>query len=207
MGLFFQTPKGKIPADLQKIPPPRIGFFGNNDYRLDFDLITKAAQDHSDWSFIFLGPINYNPEQDKIINFEKCLKKLKKEKNICFLGPKPTKKDLIPYLDYFDIAWIPYNVDYQFVRYSYPMKVFEYFARGKPVLSTPIESFVPLSPLVQIVKNPKEFSQKAGKILKDKWPEKYIKKQKQTTIDNSWQAKLEKISQILKNEFPERLKN
>jgi ribosome biogenesis protein Tsr3 len=203
--LFLKTKKKAIPKDLRNIPAPRIGFFGNNDCRLDLDLIETVAKKNQKFSFVFLGPISFSNKNSRDRKLAKKLRIIKKLNNIYFLGKKPTKADLIPYLDHFDIAWIPYNINYEFVRYSYPMKVFEYFARGKVVISTPIESLIPLSPLVQIIKNTQEFSQKAKRVLKDGWPKEYIKKQKQATLDNSWQAKLEKISQIIEQELRRKL--
>jgi len=44
-----------------------------------------------------------------------------------------------------------YNEKILSVKFSYPMKVFEYFSRGKPVIATRIESLESLSPLVSLV--------------------------------------------------------
>lgn len=202
--MYLNTPKQKIPMKLKKIPAPRIGFFGGNDYRLKISLIKKAAKTNPNWSFVFLGPIIYQTPPDQKINFKKEIEKLKKLSNVYFLGKVPTKKDLIPYLDNFDIAWIPYDTKYKVVQFCYPMKIFEYFARGKPSMATPMGSLIPLSPLVNIFKDSQEFTTKAKKILNQGWPEEMIEKQKQATLDNSWEAKIEKISKKLQQEFSER---
>lgn len=199
--LFLKTKKQSLPKDLKKIPPPRIGFIGNIDYRLDFRLIKNLAIENPSWSFIFLGPRWGNPTHNKIVNLNKNLKTLEKIKNIYFLGKK-SKQQLINYIDNFDIELIPYNIKYKFCRFCYPMKVFEYFCRGKPTISTPIESLTTLQPYIIIANNAKEFSQEIKKILKKGWPTAYIKKQKQLAVANSWQVKIEKISQILRKEFP-----
>lgn len=200
--IFLKTSKQPLPKELKKIPKPIIGFTGNINFRLDFPLIKKLAFTHSEWSFVFVGPIAHDFYQDKIVNFPQKLKELKRFKNIYFISRK-TKKQLVAYLDHFNICWIPYNVSQEFNRYSYPMKVFEYFCRGKPVVSTPIESLIPLQPYVKITKDAKDFEKEIKKILKNGWPEEYKKEQKKLALANSWEKKIEKISQILKKESPE----
>lgn len=200
--LFLKTKKSFLPRDLKKIPRPRIGFIGNINYRLDFELIKNLVLNNPNWSFVFIGPCWGDPKLERIISLKKNLKFMKKVKNIYFIKQKG-KKQLISYIDGLDVGMIPYNVNYEFARYCYPMKTFEYFCRGKPIVSTSVEALKPLQPLVKIVKNSKGFEKEIKKILKQGWSKKYIKKQKQLAIANSWQAKIEKITKILKKEFPE----
>lgn len=195
--LFLKRKKQPIPEDLKKIPSPRIGFVGNINHRLNFELIKTLSLNNSRFSFVFVGPQWGDPRQDKIINFEKKIKELKKIKNIYFLGAK-SKKQLIGYIDNFDLGIIPYNINYEFCRFCYPLKVFEFFCRGKSLVSTPIESLKLLTPLIKIAKNAKEFEKEIKKILKNGWPRKYIERQKKLALVNSWEAKIKKISQILK---------
>lgn len=201
MEIFLKTSKQPLPKELKKIPKPIIGFTGNINFRLDFPLIKKLAFTHSEWSFVFVGPIAHNFYQDKIVNFPQKLKELKRFKNIYFISRK-TKKQLVAYLDHFNICWIPYNVSQEFNRYCYPIKVFEYFCRGKPVVSTPIESLIPLQPYVKIARDAKGFEKEIKKILKNGWPKEYKKEQKKLALANSWEKKIEKISQILDRLFP-----
>lgn len=194
--LFLKPVSKSRVKDIKQISGPIIGYIGNIDYRFDFKLIKEVALAHPKWSFVFIGPIYHDPHQDRIVNFDQKLKRISQLKNLHFLGKK-TKKQLISYLDCFNVCWIPFKVKLEFVRYCYPMKVFEYFARGKPVISTPIESLIPLGPYVAIAKDAKGFSLKISKILKTGWPKKYKKEQRRLAIANSWQSKVEKISQVL----------
>jgi len=195
--LFLKTKKQSLPAEFKKIPFPRIIFIGNIDHRLNFPLIKKLAQNNPAWSFIFIGPLHKDLILAAKTQLEKNLSRLKKIKNIYFY-PRCSKKKLVRFLDHSQLGFIPYDVRQEFCRYCYPMKVFEYFGRGKPVISTPIESLIPLTPYVQIAKDAKQFSLKIAKILKQGWPGKYQKKQKELAIANSWENKIEKMSQFLK---------
>jgi len=84
------------------------------------------------------------------------------------------------------------------------MKIFEYFYPGKPVVSTPILELKRLQPYVKIAKNAEEFKEEIKKILKEGWPKEYQQKQKKMAIANSWENKIEKISEVLEREFPEK---
>ena len=45
------------PADLAKIPEPRIGFIGAiSDYKLDIEMIASLAKSNPQMSFVFIGP-------------------------------------------------------------------------------------------------------------------------------------------------------
>lgn len=204
MLIYFQKKrKFTVPKDLETIPPPRIGFIGNINHRLDFPLIKNLTLSCPNYSFIFIGPINYNSKEDKVVDTKKNFESIQNIKNIFFLGMK-TKKKIPNYINFLDLCFIPYDAKQEFNYSCYPMKVFEYFYMGKPVISTPILELKRLSPYVMIAKDAKEFSLKIARILKLSWPEKYKKEQRRLAIANSWEAKIEKISQILEKEFPEK---
>lgn len=197
--LFLKTRKKSLPQEFKKIPLPRITFIGNIDYRLNFNLIIKLAQNNPQWSFIFIGPFHQDPIQERKINLKINLQKLRKIKNIYFL-PRCSKKKIISFIDHSQIGFIPYDIHQEFCRYCYPMKVFEYFSRGLPVISTPIESLITLKPYVKIGKNNKDLEKQIKKILKNNWPQKQQIQQKKLALTNSWKNKIEKISQILEKE-------
>lgn len=128
-GIDFQhfakgAEKGKIPEDLDKIPGPRLGYFGAVDERIDWDLIRTVCRERRHWHIVFLGPIVLI---DRIpID----------EPNFHWLGPK--KYDSLPgYLRGFDVCLIPW-VDNELTRFMSPTKTPEYLAAGRPVVSTPV---------------------------------------------------------------------
>ncbi len=210
---FFLVPQGfrikafknpqKLPPQvkekLKKISSPTIGYIGEINHRLDFKLLLELAGENKKWNFVFVGPKINTSKEDKIARTNINIKKLTSLTNIYFFK-KQNPRQIANILKFFDIYIIPYNVQHQFNRYCYPMKTLEYFYLGKPVVSTPILELKNLKPYVVIAKNTKEFSVKISKILKYGWPEKYKKAQKKLAIANSWQNKIEKISQILEKE-------
>jgi glycosyltransferase involved in cell wall biosynthesis len=61
-------------------------------------------------------------------------------RNVYFLGKRPYK-ELPAYAKGFDICLIPFKSD-RLTRHTNPTKALEYFAAGKPVISTPIPDIV-----------------------------------------------------------------
>lgn len=116
--------EGKLPAELEKIPGPRLGYFGAVDERIDWDLVAHVCRERRNWSVVFLGPMVLI---DKIpIN----------EPNFHWLGPK--SYDSLPtYIRGFDVCLIPWLVN-DLTKFMSPTKTPEYLAAGRPVVSTPI---------------------------------------------------------------------
>lgn len=189
----FKSPK-KIPKDnpLLKIKKPIIGYVGGINHRLDYDLLKNLTKNNHHLNFLLIGPL----QKDHLQIFAKSLKELKRIKNIHFFDNQP-REILASIIDYFDVCLIPYDINQEFNKFCYPMKIFEYFYMGKPTVSTPIEELKRLKPYVKIARNAKEFSKEIRVLLKKPWPKKYIQKQRQLAVENSWESKIKSIDRIL----------
>ncbi len=95
----------------------------------DWDLITKLANKHPEYSFNMIGDTQH------IVDF---MKKL--PENIHFLGLKK-QADLPAYLEYSDYAMIPFKVD-EIGEYVSPLKIFEYISMEKKVLCTKLPDVI-----------------------------------------------------------------
>ena len=114
-----------IPAALQNIPQPRIGYIGDiNSMRLDADLIYELAKSKPDYSFVMIG------NEDKVF----ATHKLHGLGNVHFTGSIP-KNDVPQYMNALDICLNPQLVN-EITIGNYPRKVDEYLALGKPVIAT-----------------------------------------------------------------------
>ncbi len=137
------------PADQAGIAHPRIGFFGVVDERLDIELLSQLATNHSEWQFVIIGPIvKIDPAS------------LPHNANIHYLGGK-NYQELPAYLRGWDVATLLFarNESTEFIS---PTKTPEYLAAGRPVVSTSIRDVVrPYGELnlVQIADEPAEFGQ------------------------------------------------
>jgi glycosyltransferase involved in cell wall biosynthesis len=175
---------------------PIIGYIGGINFRLAFTLLTQLAKRNPQYVFFLVGAIQKNNS----INYEKIvrpqIKKLFKHKNIIYI-PELPKEQIPGMIKQFTIAMIPYDTKFQFNRYCYPMKLFEYFYMGKPVISTPIKELLRFPKFVQICLSVPEWERAIHETLMQPWPKSYRRKQRQLAVENSWGGKIAATESIL----------
>jgi len=118
--------EGETPADLQNIKRPLIGYMGILRDWFDYDLVGALAREALEFSFVMVGPLD----------FENRIAHLRGIPNLFWLGRKEYQ-DVPLYVNAFDVCLIPFRSG-KISMTTNPVKVFEYFALGKPVVSTPL---------------------------------------------------------------------
>ncbi len=114
------------PPELENRPGKVIGFVGNLDeLRIDYPLLKKTAEAHPEKTLLLVGPIN-SPEPAQI--------GLDKMPNVVFAGSRRLD-DLPQYVQHMDVVLIPFLKN-TLTASIYPLKINEYLAAGKPVVST-----------------------------------------------------------------------
>jgi glycosyltransferase involved in cell wall biosynthesis len=187
--LFLKANEEKVdhPLDIKDIPKPIIGFFGELNYKIDLQLIEYTASSNPNWSIVLVGPIVG-------IN----LSNLKKLNNIYFLGYKQ-KKHLPDYLRVFSVCIIPYVLTDYTKRIS-PLKIYEYFASGKQVVSTDIPECREFGRLIRISKDKNEFVSHIDQALKE--DDKNIAEERiELAKQNTWENKIEKMLTFINERF------
>ncbi len=135
---------GPCPEDFPERPGPVAGFHGALASWIDWNLIYHVAKRLPRWNFVFIGPL-LNITEDR----------LPYGKNIFYIEEKPF--DELPYYtNRFDVGIIPFQFR-DMTDYSCPIKMYEYLACGKPVVSTPVHE-VSLCPLARIARSAGEFA-------------------------------------------------
>ena len=114
-----------FPNDLFTVKNPILGHVGTLGEHLELGFVEQAAIVHPEWSFVFIGEC---PDTGTV-------RRLKELKNVHMLGVKP-QKQLPMYLCRFDVCVNLYRGGGLSPDIS-PMKLYEYLASGKPVVSTP----------------------------------------------------------------------
>jgi glycosyltransferase involved in cell wall biosynthesis len=122
--------RGEPPAALKHIPRPIIGFVGSLFAFLDFALLGRIARVHRDKSLVLVGRVA--PEVCKSVA------RLERLPNVFYLGEQDPRS--IPaYIQAFDVCVNPFRAGRVADSVS-PLKVYEYLAMGRPVVSTPMAS-------------------------------------------------------------------
>lgn len=114
--------------ELRDLPRPLIGFVGAIFTYLDFQLLAQVARAFPEASLVLVGPIHDAGGAAR----------LRQEPNVHLLGAKP-QSEIPAYLAGFDVCLAPFRAG-AVRRAVNPLKVYEYLALGKPVVSTPLDS-------------------------------------------------------------------
>lgn len=122
---------GPAPSDLDAITGPRVGCVGVINDTYDWRLIDTLAGRRPAVSFVFLGPI---VEQDR--EAARRIEAVMARPNVHWLGPRP-HAELPRYLAAFDALLNPLRINDHSDR-RFPLRLCEYLATDRPVLSTPI---------------------------------------------------------------------
>ncbi|HZL12489.1 MAG TPA: glycosyltransferase [Prolixibacteraceae bacterium] len=146
VSLFDTNLATTVPADIETIPKPIIGYIGALlSLRLDVQVLEYIAESRPDWSIVLVGP-----EDD---TFK--ASKLHQLKNVHFLGNK-NGNELPSYLNRFDVAINPQVLNPVTIG-NYPRKIDEYLAMGKPTVATKTEAMSVFADYTYLAENKEEY--------------------------------------------------
>lgn len=176
-----------IAPEMEKLPMPIIGFLGAVQYWIDLDLIRYLAVSEPGWSIVLIGPIGRLAKIGKI----------KYLPNIHLLGRKDYVS-LPSYLKAWDVCINPYILDETAMNCS-PLKLYEYLATGKPIVSVDMPEARKFDGLVEIAGNYEGFLKKIRQIL-DNLPENsaIIDARIEAVKAHSWNHRFSELEKILK---------
>jgi glycosyltransferase involved in cell wall biosynthesis len=86
---------------------------------------------------------------------EAIVEQLRAAPNVHFLGARPATQ-LAAYMQQFDVCLMCYELN-NYTRYIYPLKLHEYLATGRPVVSSALESVKEFTPAVAIAASDDEW--------------------------------------------------
>jgi len=164
-----------------------IGYIGTIQDRIDFDLIKFIAQKNEDKLIVLAGPIWKNVKKE-IKN------KLELLENVKFLGR--IKFEYAPsYINKFDVCIIPHKLT-KFVQSMNPMKMYEYLALGKPVVTTEGAGVNNFKELLYIAKDKQEFNSFINHAINE--TDKNLKlKRQEAAKKHDWINKTNKMLKII----------
>jgi glycosyltransferase involved in cell wall biosynthesis len=118
-----------LALEQDRLPRPRLGYYGVIDERLDTVLLAEVARLRPSWQIVMVGPVVKIDVAD-----------LPRAPNLHYLGGR-SYEELPDYVAGWDVALMPFARN-RSTRYISPTKTPEYLAAGKPVVSTPIPDVV-----------------------------------------------------------------
>jgi glycosyltransferase involved in cell wall biosynthesis len=179
-------PGTPVPPDIADLPRPVIGYTGWLAHQIDIDLLLRTAEAYAGGSLVLVGP-DEMPKDERY-------HRLRSLPNVHLLGRKP-RADLPAYLKAFDVALIPYVLA-GYTLTAYPLKLHEYLAAGRAVVSTALPEVRPFEHIVRLAETPDEFIHQIGAALCDDAPEAF-----QARVDvarqNTWDQRVAEIYRIL----------
>ena len=177
------------PEDTADILPPVLGYMGAIFEKLDFELLNYVAEERPDWTILMIGPSSSSSEGDS-----RRISALRGKKNVIFLGLKP-REELPGYYEAIDVALMPYNLD-EHTDHIFPLKMFEYMAFKKPIVSTDIPAARQFSDIISIASTREQFVDSIGTLLRCDNSQR-LQQGFEIARQNSWGHRVEEISQVI----------
>lgn len=180
LAAFPRTASIAKPHDIADLKLPIIGYVGNLDQRVDYALLHRIATDHPDKVVVCIGP--RNDRQHHTYDFESL-------PNVLFLGPKPHAQ-LYQYLHFVACAIIPF-VKNTLTASIYPLKINEYLAMGKPVVTTDFsEDVLGFAPVCYVASDATLFSQMIDEAVSQTDNDPLVQQRIAFAQNNSWEARI-----------------
>jgi glycosyltransferase involved in cell wall biosynthesis len=184
-----RDPETQIPADIDFMARPILGWFGVVDERVDYAMVGEMARKRPDWSFAMVGPV---------VKIDPNL--LPHSPNLYWMGGRDYQQ-LPNYCAAFDICMMPFAMNAS-TQYINPTKGLEYMATGRPTISTPVKDVVrQWSDIISIVKNnADEFIDAAEKLLNDKtFRQEKVEKGLALASQCGWENTVKSMQQLIKD--------
>lgn len=141
---YFNTKPQSVKVNEKKI----IGYYGAISSWFDSELVIALAKHYLDYDFILIGGTHGCDN----------LQGLKAMDNIILVGEVPYQ-ELTEYLYGFDVCIMPFKVN-ELTQATNPVKIYEYLASGKPVVSTLLPEVEMMSSVVYTANSTEEFINK-----------------------------------------------
>lgn len=178
----YFTSNYKRPKDMPN-KGPIAGFYGSISEWLDLDLLQAVATKLIDWQFVLIGPVRGN------------VSKLKSLSNVHLLGVK-AHSCLPSYLQYWDVSMIPFRNTPQ-IHYCNPLKLREYIAGGKPIVTTEFPALDNYRNYVRVANTPTEFAEAITQASKESAS--VMLARKKSVSEETWQRRAQQVLKVIED--------
>ncbi len=178
---------GRLPSregsPIGRLPRPVIGYYGAISAWFDADALRQAATRHPDWSFALVGDTRGAE-----------LGGLAELPNVHLPGEVPYA-ELPAWLAAFDVCTIPFRRT-PLTEATNPVKIFEYFATGKPVVARRLPELEPFedAEAIALYETPEDFVRALERAVKESVaPGPAAGRRRAIARENTWQARYETL--------------
>ncbi|WP_053365006.1 glycosyltransferase [Bacillus sp. FJAT-27245] len=173
---------------LQLGEQPVIGYFGALANWVDYALLERLALSRSAWQIVLIG-LDYDGsiKESRLLSMP----------NVHYLGPV-RYEELPAYAHQFNVSIIPFLVNEVTISTS-PIKLFEYMAAGKPIVSTNLPECRKYD-CVMVAEGHKQFLEKVEAALEIGKDEELARRLKDEARKHTWREKARSILHLLNTE-------
>lgn len=168
------------PAQLAAVPRPRLGYLGPIFARLDLSMLREFLTQNRNWHFVYFGG------SDDL--------QLPNAHAMTWRSPE----ELPRFVASFDVGMMPYDCRDRKNLHCSPLKLYDYFWAGLPVVSTPILAVSEFKDLIYSGATVRELSDAVGRALEE--PSESPKRpfRMQVAREHSTEAQGQRLEEVLK---------
>ena len=181
------------PADLKKIPRPRIGYTGILKTQIDWSLLLSWRAGIRN-----CRSSSSAPQTTRRPAWRVRLKRSQHLGNVYFLGGN-RPRSLPAFVQHFDVAVMPYRIN-SYTNHIYPLKLHEYLASGCPVVGSKIRSLYQFRDVVSLAGTVDEWSEALSESLSaPACSRQEVEKRRAVARDHDWDRMVHRIALALCN--------
>jgi glycosyltransferase involved in cell wall biosynthesis len=174
---------------LTELPRPLIGYVGGLHRFVDYGLLAEMARARPHWSWVFVGPVT------------SAIGDLGELANVHLLGQRP-HGELAGYIRGFDVCIVPYLVNAATATVV-PVKVGEYLAMGKPVVSTTLPTVCEFNRrqgvLLTAANRPDDFLRAIEGALRSPDDPERVARRREVAALNDWQLTIGRMNALMES--------
>jgi glycosyltransferase involved in cell wall biosynthesis len=188
--LFSQAsdPGTEAAAETRTLPRPVIGYFGVLGDWIDYDLLVWLARARPQWTFLFVGYTSGD-----VTPLREC-------PNIVMAGAKPYE-ELPRWAHAFDVAIYPNRLTRQ-TKHANPLKIREYLATGKPIVSITTPVTIQFKDLILLADTKEDYLAAIEQALAEDTPERRAARMNAVAA-TSWDARFRETVEIVERQLSE----
>ncbi len=184
-----EDPSLELAAPIRNIRSPVIGYFGLFEGWTDVPLLEMLGKKHPEWTFLIVGRVAADVSRLEALG------------NFIFPGPQPYA-ELPQWAKAFDVCIYP-GGDNDFVKNANPLKIREYLATGRPVVSVRSREVERFEGIVRIADSHEEFLHHLEDALANDSDDDRAAR-KATVAQLTWDARVASVLEVVERRLAER---